>query len=84
MSLPSFRASSSRMRVVPSVEWLSTTMTLYSNAVSCLRAESTASAMVFSRLNTGMMTEASTANSCSLKSGLLYKDVSTSAPIHSR
>ena len=61
---------SSRILVVPSVEWLSTTMTLNLNVVFCDKADFTASATVFALLYTGITTEASWLKSCSLKSGL--------------
>ena len=59
-------ASSSRMSVVPSVEWLSTTITLNLPSSFWSSADLTASAMVRTRLRTGIMTDASTGNSPSL------------------
>ena len=48
-----------RISPVRSVEWLFTTITLNGKLVFCSKALFTASAIVFSRLKTGMITEAS-------------------------
>ncbi len=53
-------ARSARIAVVPSVEWLSTTITLKGKSVRCARALFTASATVRTRFRTGMTTLAST------------------------
>ena len=57
------RSSADKLRTtssVPSVEWLSTTITLNLNVVSCDSADFIASAIVRTRLRTGIITEATT------------------------
>ena len=53
-------ASFSNISLVPSVEWLSMTITLKEKSATCDKADWTASAIVRTRFRTGMMTDAIT------------------------
>ena len=65
---------------VLSVEWLSTTSTLNGKAAFCLSTDDIASAMVDSRLRTGITTEASTGNSPAERSIPSYLQGGNQAP----